>query len=128
LSATPTIAQTIVVSAVHNLPICSQGGNCTGNTRDLAEYYSMTIDRDGNAHITYTDEVDYCAAHPAPNCLAHTYYMKQTGGPSAYSPPAPPAAATFATNLAMPEPDGISRAEPNMKADSHNCLYIASNA
>jgi hypothetical protein len=123
LSATPTVAQTIVVGAVHNLPICSQGGNCSGNTRDLAEYYTMTLDPDGNANIAYTDEVDYCAAHPAPNCLAHTYYIKQTGGPSAYTPPAGPAAATFAPNLTLPNSDGF--AEPNAKADSHNCIFSA---
>jgi hypothetical protein len=123
LSATPTIAQTVVVGAVHNLPICSRGGNCSGNTRDLSEYYTMTIDQDGNANIAYTDEVDYCAANPAPNCLAHTYYAKQTGGPNAFAPPAGPAPATFATNLVMPNSSGD--AEPNMKADSHNCLFSA---
>ncbi len=129
LSATPTIAQTIVVGAVHNLPICSRGGNCTGNTRDLAEYYTMTLDPDGNANIAYTDEVDYCAANPAPNCLAHTYYTKQTGGPSAYNPPAPPPPATFAANLnPITQPPGSgdpSGAEPSMRADSHNCLFSA---
>jgi len=124
LSATPTIAQTVVVSAVHNLPICSQGGNCTGNTRDLAEYYTITLDPNGNANIAYPDEVDYCAAHPASNCLAHTYYIKQTNGPSAYTPPAGPSPATFATNITLPGSDG--HAEPNMKADSHNCLFSAS--
>ena len=123
LSATPTIAQTIVAGAVHNLPICSQGGNCSGNTRDLAEYYTMTIDPDGNANIAYVDELNYCAAFPASNCFAHTYYTKQTGGPSAYTPPAAPASATFAANLVMPSSSGD--AEPNMKADSHNCLFSA---
>jgi hypothetical protein len=123
LSGTPTIAQTIVAGAVHNLPICSRGGACTGNTRDLAEYYAMTIDPDGNANIVYVDEVNYCAAHPATNCLAHTHFTKQTGGPSAYVPPTPPAPATFAANLTLPNSTGD--AEPNMKADSHNCLFSA---
>ena len=126
LSATPTIAQTIVVGAVHNLPICSQGSACAGNTRDLAEYYTMTLDSDGNANIAYTDEVDYCAANPATNCLAHTYYTKQNGGPSAYSPPAPPPA-TFAPNLnPINTPGSAPGAEPSMKADSYNCLFSAS--
>jgi hypothetical protein len=125
LTATPTIAQTIVLGAVHNLPICSAGGACGGNTRDLAEYYTMTLDPDGNANIVYVDEVNYCAAHPASNCKAHTFYTKQTGGPNAFAPPAGPAPATFATNFVMPSSDG--RAEPNMKADSHNCLFGASN-
>jgi hypothetical protein len=120
LSSTPTIAQSQVVPSVHKLPICSQGGNCTGNTRDLAEYYTITIDRDGNANIAYVDELNYCAANPAANCFAHTYYTKQTSGPSAYTPPAGPAAATFAMNLAMPSSSG--RAEPNSWVDSHNCI------
>jgi hypothetical protein len=122
LSATPNIAQTVVVGAVHNLPICSQGGNCSGNTRDLAEYYTITLDPNGNANIAYPDEVDYCAAHPASNCLAHTYYIKQTGGPSAYAPPAPPPPATFAANVPLSN-GGTSAAEPGMQVDSHNCLF-----
>ena len=121
LTSSPTIAQSLVQSSVHNLPICSRGGNCTGNTRDLAEYYTMTVDRDGNANIAYTDELNYCAAHPASNCLAHTYYTKQTSGPSAYNPPAPPQAPTFAANIAMPSSDGF--AEPNSETDSHNCIF-----
>ena len=121
LASSPTIAQSLVESSVHNLPICSRGGNCTGNTRDLAEYYTMTVDPDGNANIAYTDELNYCAAHPASNCLAHTYYTKQTSGPSAYNPPGPPQPATFAMNLAMPSSTGT--AEPNSWADSHNCIF-----
>ena len=120
LSPSPTIAQSLVASGIHHLPICNRGGNCTGNTRDLAEYYTMTIDPDGNANIAYVDEVNYCAAHPAANCLAHTFYTKQTSGPSAYTPPPPPAVATFAMNLAMPSSSG--RAEPNSWVDSHNCI------
>jgi hypothetical protein len=120
LTGSPTIAQSLVVSAVHNLPICSQGGNCSGNTRDLAEYYTMTLDPDGNANIAYPDELDYCAAHPASNCLAHTYYTRQTTGPSAYNPPAPPQSATFALNLTIPNSSGT--AEPNAWVDTHNCI------
>jgi hypothetical protein len=120
LSSTPTIAQSQVASSVHNLPICSQGGNCSGNTRDLAEYYTMTIDPDGNANIAYVDELNYCATHPAPNCLAHTFYTKQTSGSSAYTPPAAPAPATFATNLNI---GGSGKAEPNAWVDSHNCIF-----
>jgi hypothetical protein len=120
LSANPTVAQSLVQASVHNLPICSRGGNCTGNTRDLAEYYTMTIDPDGKANIAYADELNYCAAHPATNCLAHTYYTKQTAGPSAYNPPAPPQPATFAVNLPMP--NSANTAEPNSWVDSHNCI------
>ena len=119
LQANPVIAQSTVASAVHNLPICSQGGNCTGNTRDLAEYYSMTVDPDGNANIAYADEVNYCAQFPAPNCFPHTYYAKQTGGSSAYNPPAGPQPSTFSTNIRVGSPGG----EPGIKIDSHNCIF-----
>ena len=119
LQANPTIAQSVVATAVHNLPICSRGGNCTGNTRDLTEYYSMTIDPDGNANIAYTDEVNYCAQNPAPNCFAHTYYSKQTFGSSAFNPPAGPQPATFSTNIRVGSPGG----EPGIKIDSHNCIF-----
>jgi hypothetical protein len=119
LQANPTIAQSTVATAVHNLPICSRGGNCTGNTRDLTEYYSMTIDPDGNANIAYVDEVNYCAAHPATNCYAHTYYAKQTAGQSAYNPPAGPQGSNFSINISVGTPGG----EPGIKIDSHNCIF-----
>lgn len=121
LQANPTIAQSTVATAVHNLPICSRGGNCTGNTRDLTEYYSMTIDPDGNANIAYVDEVNYCAQHPAPNCYAHTYYAKQTSGQSAYNPPAGPQPVTFSPNIPVGTPGG----EPGIKVDSHDCIFVA---
>src|SRR5207302_6978565 len=73
LDTVPAFTQVKVASNVHNDAICSRGGNCTGTTRDLAEYYTMTIDPDGNANIAYVDKVNYCGAHPAPNCLAHTF-------------------------------------------------------
>ena len=126
LSATPTVSASLVAGAVHDKPICSRGGNCTGNTRDLAEYYTMTIDGDGNANIAYVDEVNYCAAHPATNCFAHTFFTRQTSGPGAFAPPAPPPPATFAANVPMPgsTPGSIGGgAEPGIKVDSHNCIY-----
>src|ERR1043166_1180399 len=119
MQANPVVAQSLVAPAVHNLPICSQGGNCTGNTRDLAEYYSMTIDPEGNANIAYADEVNYCAQNPAPNCYPHTYYTKQTAGTSAYNPPAGPQPVTFSTNIPVGSPGG----EPGIKIDSHNCIF-----
>src|SRR5262249_8994923 len=39
------------------------------------------------------------------------------------TPPAGPPAVTFAANLSMPA--SSNDAEPNMRADSHNCLYSA---
>jgi hypothetical protein len=120
LQANPTIAQSVVAPAVHNRPICSRGGNCTGNTRDLSEYYSMTVDPDGNANIAYVDEANYCAAHPASNCFPHTFYTKQTSGQSALNPPAGPQPSTFSTNIPIGSPGG----EPGIKVDSHNCIFV----
>jgi len=87
----------------------------------------MTLDSAGAAHIAYADSVNNCdpASATAP-CLTHTWYTKQTSGPSAYAPPAPPAAATFAANVPMPAESGPSPgagAEPGIKVDSHNCIY-----
>jgi len=129
LSATPTIAQTIVAANVHNLSICSSGGACPAptnatDTRKLLEYYTMTIDPDGNANIAFPDSVDNC---PSTTCFTNTWYVTQTGGPIAFSPPTPPSPATFATNLnPINTPGSAPGAEPNMKADSHNCLFSAS--
>lgn len=128
LGAKPTITQTVAVPAVHNDAICSRGGNCAGTTRDLAEYYTMTLDDDGNANIAYADEVNYCAAHPAGNCFGHTIYTKQISGPSAFAPPAGPPPATFAANVPMPGASPGTHgfgAEPSLKVDSHNCVYTA---
>ncbi len=121
LSASPTFTQVVAVPyAVHNDAICSQGGNCTGSTRDLSEYYTMTIDRDGNANIAYEDGVTDCTGPPASNCYVKTWYIKQTGGASALTPPSPPGPAAFSANVAVGSPGG----EPCMKVDSHNCMFI----
>jgi hypothetical protein len=140
LTGSPTIAQNQVETAVvHDHSICFNGFACAGNgipqngagNRDLAEYYTMTIDRDGNANIAYEDSINGgCSTEKDPAnlilvCTSKPWFSKQTAGPSAYSPPAAPAPAAFAPNLVMPGSD--SRAEPNMKADSHNCLFAASN-
>src|SRR5204862_2214804 len=97
------------------------------STRKLLEYYTMTLDSAGAAHIAYADSVTNCDATSATQpCLTHTWYTKQTSGPSAFAPPAPPAAATFAANVPMPASSGSnpgSGAEPGIKVDSHNCIY-----
>ncbi len=54
-------------------------------------------------------------------CGSKPWFSKQTAGPGAYAPPAGPAPATFAANLTLPGSSGD--AEPNMKADSHNCIF-----
>jgi hypothetical protein len=119
LDSVPAFTQVKVASNVHNDAICSRGGNCSGSTRDLAEYYTMTIDRDGNANIAYVDGVNDCVGPPVSNCYAKTWYTKQTAGPSASAPPASPAAATFTANIAVGSPGG----EPGIKVDSHNCIF-----
>jgi len=124
LAASPTFAQNQVETAVmHNKDICFNGTGCTAppsgtpGNRDLLEYYAMTIGPDGNAAIAYADSVTNC---PEADCITQTWYTKQTGGPSAYTPPAAPAAATFAPNF----PVGSPGAEPGLWVDSFNCIYV----
>jgi hypothetical protein len=127
LTTSPTIAQNQVeTNVMHKWDICFNGLGCANNVhqspgnRDLLEYYSMAIDNDGNANIIYTDSVTDC---PDATCITNVWFTKQTFGPGAYNPPAAPAPATFAANFFMPA--SSNDAEPNMKADSHNCLFSA---
>ncbi len=119
LSPNPTIAQSKAASNVHNDAICSSGGNCAGSTRDLAEYFTVTLDNDGNAHIAYEDGVNNCVGPPASNCYVKTWYTKQLSGPSAKIAVAGPAPATFSANISLGSPGG----EPGLKVDSHNCIF-----
>jgi hypothetical protein len=125
VTASPTIAQNQVETAVmHDHSICFNGGGCTANpsgepqNRDLLEYYTMTVDQQGNANIAYSDSVNNC---PSGTCITNAWFTKQTAGPSAYAPPAAPAPATFAANLAVPGSNNA--AEPSVWADTHNCIY-----
>ncbi len=136
LTASPTIAQTQVSNTiVHNHSICFNGLGCAGasspnadpGNRDLAEYYTMTIDGDGNANIAYEDSVNgSCGTETDslgnPNCTSRPWYTKQTTGPSAYAPPAGPAAVTFGPNIQLPNSLNNS-GEPSVAVDSHNCIY-----
>jgi hypothetical protein len=118
MSNSPVFSQVQAIpQVVHNEDICLKGGACGGN-RDLAEYYTITLDQQGNANIAFPDDVTSNISG-----LGRTWFTKQTGGPSAYTPPTAPAPATFAANITMPSSNGD--AEPNMKADSHNCLFSA---
>ena len=128
LLSNPTIGQSQVATGVHNHSICLNGLGCSAaNTphgepgnRDLLEYFRMALDNDGKANIVFADSVHNCD----PNiCRTNTWYAKQTDASSAFNPPAAPAPATFAANLVLPNSNG--HAEPNMKVDSHNCLFSA---
>jgi hypothetical protein len=121
LNANPTITSSQVESAqVHNATICFSGGACSNANRKLAEYYTMTLDRNGNANIAYEDSMNGTCATQS-NCQSLTWYTKQTGGASAYNPPAGPPPATFSMNLRVGTPGG----EPGIKIDSHNCIFVA---
>ncbi|MEY2546245.1 MAG: hypothetical protein QOG48_1362 [Verrucomicrobiota bacterium] len=116
MSNTPTFSQVQAIpQVVHNQDICLKGGACGGN-RDLAEYYQLALDPNGNANIAFTDD-----ATNDPSGLGRTWFTKQTGGPSAYTPPAAPAPATFATNINVT--GSGTKAEPNSWVDSHNCIF-----
>jgi len=122
LSGSPTISSNQITGQVHNASICVNGLGCATGTRDMAEYYTMTLGPDGRAYIAYEDSFNGTCGTET-NCTAMTWFTKQTAGPNAYAPPAAPAPATFAANLVMPGSN--SDAEPSMRADSHNCLYSA---
>ena len=131
LSGTPTFTQTQVTSkSIHDQDICFNGGGCAANprqspgNRDLLEYYTIALDPAGNANIAYPDSLT--SDCPANTCINNTWFTKQTSGQTAYTPPAPPAAATFGPNVTLPSSTG--KAEPNMAVDSFNCLYAASNS
>jgi len=126
LSPAPTFNQVQVLSkSVHDQDICFNGTGCASNpraspgNRDLLEYYTIALDPAGNANIAYPDSLTPDC--PADACQTNTWYTKQTTGSSAYTPPAAPAAAIFATNLSMPSSSG--RAEPNSWVDSHDCIF-----
>ena len=98
LSATPTFNQVqVLAKSIHDQDICFNGSGCADNprqspgNRDLLEYYTMTIDPDGNANIAFPDSLTQDC--PADTCINNTWYTKQTSGSNAYAPPAPPAAA-----------------------------------
>lgn len=129
LLANPTVAQNQVATGIHNHSVCLSGSGCASastahgepGNRDLLEYFRMALDNDGNANIVFADSVHNCDPSV---CRTNAWYAKQNGGPSALNPPAAPAPATFAASLVMPNSGG--HAEPNMRVDSHNCLYSAS--
>jgi len=122
LTGSPTIAQNLAESAqVHDASICFNGGACASGTRTMLEYYVMTIGPDGNANIAFPDSIDNC---PSSTCLTNAWFTRQTGGSSAYTPPAPPTPATFAANVTLPS--STNDAEPGLYVDSFNCMYADS--
>ena len=127
LSGSPLFNESqVTTNRIHNHSVCLNGGACASagtahgepGNRDLLEYFRITLDPDGNVNIAYPDSVNNCDPSV---CRTNTWFVKQIGGAGAYAPPPAPAPATFAANLVMPNSTGV--AEPNMRADSHNCLY-----
>ncbi|MCA1658211.1 MAG: hypothetical protein LC627_02810, partial [Verrucomicrobiaceae bacterium] len=103
--------------------ICFNGSGCLGSppdgTRDLLEYYTMTLDPDGNANIAYVDSTATGNCLPEA-CITRTWFTKQTSGALAYAPPLPPAPAIFADNIGVGSPG----AEPSIWVDSFNCIFV----
>ena len=120
LSGSPIFNQVqVTTNPIHDTNICFNGSGCTGtDNRDLLEYYTMTLDPAGNASIAFADSVNDC---PTATCKTNAWYTKQTGGAVAYAPPAAPAPATFAPNIAIGSPG----AEPSLWVDTHNCIYVS---
>ncbi len=66
----------ISAKVMHIGDICNRGLNCNifGGNRDLADFISVTIDVDGNAHAVWTDD-----ASQSPKAIM---FAKQIGGPT----------------------------------------------
>ena len=138
LSGSPLFNEVQVTSnRVHNHSICFNGGGCASNgtphgepgNRDMLEYYTMTLDSEGNANIAYSDSVTNCPQTPpdpilGPFCQTNAWFVKQTGGTSAYAPPPGPAPVTFGPNIHLPGSDN-NNGEPSLAVDSHNCIYAS---
>lgn len=128
MSGSPLFNETQVTAApVHDHSICFNGGGCDSagtpggepGNRDMLEYYTMTLDANGMAHIIFPDSITNC---PSNNCVTNAWYTRQTSGASAYAPPAAPAPATFGQTITLPNSNGNS-GEPSLAVDTHNCIY-----
>ena len=128
MSGSPLFNETqVTASPVHDHSICFNGGGCDSagtpggepGNRDMLEYYTMTLDANGMAHIIFPDSVNNC---PSGNCVTNAWYTRQTSGASAYAPPAGPAPVTFGPNITLPDSTGNS-GEPSLAVDTHNCIY-----
>jgi len=128
MSGSPLFNETqVTASPVHDHSICFNGGGCDSagtpggepGNRDMLEYYTMTLDANGMAHIIFPDSVNNC---PSGNCVTNAWYTRQTSGASAYAPPAAPAPVTFGPNITLPNSTGNS-GEPSLAVDTHNCIY-----
>jgi hypothetical protein len=122
LSSSPTFNQVQAVSqVVHTRDICLDGLSCTGD-RHLAEYFTVTLDPEGNANIAFTDDVNNTSSFDGGQ--GRTWYTRQISGSAAYWPTAiGTVPATFAPSIPIPSSDG--RNEPNVKVDSHNCIFAS---
>lgn len=69
--ASPTFQNGIVQSNFHTGVICTMGANCTGNTRELLDFFDMKLDRQGNLGVVYTRDL---------NAGTQIAYARQSGG------------------------------------------------
>ncbi len=76
-ASTPTISQTPATGIFHTGAICVNGTACASGTRNLAEYASLRLYRDGRAMIVNPD--DQQTTDP------QTYFIRQAGGTSILS-------------------------------------------
>ncbi|MCU1592583.1 MAG: hypothetical protein JWP11_3839 [Frankiales bacterium] len=84
---------------VHLEPVCLSGLSCTTNTgpagdRQLGDFFTMSLDKDGRAVISFADG-DNQLGHEAANGLAapsFAHLVRQATGPSLYGGDVPPLA------------------------------------
>jgi hypothetical protein len=107
LAVSPSILQSAATGIFHTGAICVNGTGCASGTRDLAEYASTMVYRDGLAMIVYPD--DQNSSPP------ETYFTRQSGGtgvsgtvarrqPGEFSDPVTAASLQLAINPNYPNP------------------------
>jgi hypothetical protein len=58
LAAAPTFKENPATGFIHQGSICTSGTDCATGTRDLLDFFQIDVDKQGNANITYTDNLN----------------------------------------------------------------------
>jgi hypothetical protein len=76
IAGTPAITNGVVQHGFHKGPICTHGTGCTGNSRNLLDFFDMQLDGQGRLGIVYTrdqstnaDLTEIAYSHQDTGCL-----------------------------------------------------------
>ena len=70
----PQTTTSVVAAGFHKGPICTHGTGCTGNSRNLLDFFDMQLDGQGHLGIVYTRD------QPANPLLTEIVYQHQVSG------------------------------------------------